>query len=64
MRFMVCYYGDSTAKALQQIGNIVFRSSLVNWLVLDADKSDEARIIRMLGVMDVYQEREGLWLSG
>lgn len=61
MRFMVRYDGDSTAEALKQIGKIVSQSSLVNWLVLEADEPDEARIAHVPGVLDVYQEREGAW---
>lgn len=61
MRFVVRYDGDPTAEALQQIGNIVSQSSLVNWLVLEVEESNEVWIAQVPGVLDVYQEREGVW---
>lgn len=63
MRFMVRYDTDSTIELLQQIGQVAFRSSLVNWLALEADESDEQRIAQVPGVLEVHPEREGVWLG-
>lgn len=63
LRFMVCYATDSVVEALRQVGQVVFRSSLVNWLVLEADESDEQRIAQVPGVLKVYRERDGVWLG-
>lgn len=63
MRFTVRYDTDSTIELLQQIGQVAFRSSLVNWLVLEADESDKQRIAQVPGVFEVHPEREGVWLG-
>ena len=62
-RFMVCYATNSTIELLQQIWQIAYRSSLVNWLALEADESDEQRIAQVPGVLEVYPEREGVWIG-
>jgi len=63
MRFMVRYDTDSTIELLEHIGQVAFRSSLVNWLALEADESDQQRIAQVPGVLEVYQEREGVWIG-
>lgn len=63
MRFMVRYDTDSTIELLERIGQVACRSSLVSWLALEADESDEQRIAQVPGVLEVYPEREGVWLG-
>ncbi len=63
MRFMVRYDTDSTIELLEQIGQVAFRSSLVNWLALEANKADKQRIAQVPGVLEVYPECEGVWIG-
>ena len=61
MRFMVRYDTDSTIELLEHIGQVAFRSSLVNWLALEANKADKQRIAQVPGALEVYPEREMVW---
>ena len=57
MRFTVCYDTHSTIELLEHIGQVAFRSSLVNWLALEANKADKQRIAQVPGVLEVYPGR-------
>lgn len=57
MTFMVEFTDEATVDRLREIGNVVFRSSLVPWLALEAD--GEQQIADVPGVKQVYPEGVG-----
>lgn len=59
MDFMVEFTDEATVDRLCAIGKLVFRSSLVPWLALEADS--EQQIADVPGVKQVYPAREVVW---
>ncbi len=56
---------DETAiDSLRELGYVVFRSLLVDWIAVSTDESNLQRILATPGVTTAYPERQGTFDVG
>ena len=55
---------EAAIDSLREIGCIVFRSLLVDWVAVETDESNLPRILATPGVTYAYPERQGAFDVG